>query len=364
MKNQEVAPVEISSINGKYYATFHNDIQSLINTISEKIDAFVLIDSQVSKTYENLMLVLPRDRYFVIESNEANKSLSKVGEICNWMMDLNATKTSQIVAIGGGVVQDLATFCSHIYYRGIKWSYVPTTLLSQADSCIGAKCALNLNGHKNQLGVVHTPSAVEIYSGFLQTLPYSEIQSGFGEIAKLAVTGEKHFLADFKNYLGDGGFSVENVDSITRLSLIAKKFVIDQDEYESDLRRILNYGHSFGHALEALTKNSIVHGDAVVVGMDLINFIGMKLNITTKEFYFEMKTMFETYFNHIKVSEIIEADVWVNELRHDKKMQHGKMNFAIPVNEGDIRIYQMDLDENLVHLVGEYIETSEYFHSA
>jgi len=364
LKNLKINPVEISSTNGNYFATFHDDIESLEKEIISKVDSFILIDEQVSKTYSNLMEIFPKERYFIVESNEENKSLSKVGEICNWLMNLEATKTSHLIAIGGGVIQDLATFCSHIYYRGIKWSYFPTTLLSQADSCIGAKCALNLNGHKNQLGVVHTPSAVEIYSGFLATLPFSEIQSGFGEIAKLAVTGENQFLKEFEEYLGKHGFSIEHIASLVRLSLVAKKYVIDQDEYESDLRRILNYGHSFGHALEALTKNSVVHGDAVVVGMDLINFIGFKLGITNREFYLEMKKLFDKHFNHIEIGKTISPEVWVNELKHDKKMQHGKMNFAIPVSTGDIRIYKMDLDQELINLVGDYIESSAYFHSA
>jgi len=364
LKNSNIEPVEISSINGNYFATFHSELGSLEEAIKTKVDSFILIDEQVSKTYQNLMTILPKERYFIVESNEENKSLSKVGEICNWLMNMEATKTSHLVAIGGGVIQDLSTFCSHIYYRGIKWSYVPTTLLSQADSCIGAKCALNLNGHKNQLGVVHTPSAVEIYSGFLKTLPFSEIQSGFGEIAKLAVTGESQFLNDFEQYLEKYEFSTDNIDPLIRSSLLAKKFVIDQDEYESDLRRILNYGHSFGHALEALTKNSVVHGDAVVVGMDLINYIGFKLGITSEDFHIEMTNLFKKYFHHIKISKLISPEIWVNELKHDKKMQHGKMHFAIPISTGDIRIYKMELDKDLINLVGEYIESSKYFHSA
>jgi 3-dehydroquinate synthase len=279
-------------------------------------------------------------------------------------MNLGATKTSHLIGIGGGVIQDLATFSSHIYFRGIDWTYIPTTLLSQADSCVGAKCALNLQGHKNQLGVVHTPRAVEIFTGFLETLPFPEIQSGFGEIAKLAVTGEEQFLQEFVRFLDEKQFSTENIGELIRLSLVAKKVVIDQDEYESDLRRILNYGHSFGHALETLTNNSVVHGDAVVVGMDLINYIGYKNGITKLDFYEEMKLLFHKHFNHIKVKHSIKANIWVDELKHDKKMKFGKMNFAIPVSTGDIQIYTMELDDALIKLVGDYIGTSIFFNSA
>jgi 3-dehydroquinate synthase len=356
-----VRDLEICSVNGNYYAYFHANIKDLLEVINAHEDVYVLIDSEISRLYPSLMSVLPQAKYFKVVSNEVNKSLLKVTEISEWLMDSGATKTTHLVGIGGGVVQDLSTFVSHIYYRGIDWTFIPTTLLSQADSCVGSKCALNLNGHKNQLGVVHTPKSVDIFPGFLETLPYSEIRSGFGEIAKLAVTGENQFLTEFKTYLRRHGVSTNNLEEIIYLSLNAKKYVIDQDEYESDLRRVLNYGHSFGHALESLTDNSIVHGDAVVVGMDIINFIGLRRQITDYAFYLEMSELFEEFFNHIRVKKSFDASRWVQELKHDKKMRHGKMNFAIPVRNGDIRIFKTELDDDLILLVGEYLETSRFF---
>ncbi len=353
--------LEISSVNGNYFATFHANIDDLVEAIIAREDVYVLIDLEISRLYPKLMSAIPEDKYFRIHSDEANKSLLKVAEISEWLMDAGATKTTHIVGIGGGVVQDLSTFVSHIYYRGIDWTFIPTTLLSQADSCIGSKCALNLNGHKNQLGVVHTPKSVEVFPGFLETLPHSEIQSGFGEIAKLAVTGENQFLTEFKTYLRKYGVSTNNVEKIIYSSLNAKKYVIDRDEYESDLRRVLNYGHSFGHALESLTDNSIVHGDAVVVGMDIINFIGLRREITDYSFYLEMSELFEEFFGHIRLKKSFDANRWVQELKHDKKMRHGKMNFAIPVRNGDIRIIETELGDELILLVGEYLETSRFF---
>ena len=353
--------LEISSVNGNYFATFHANIEDLVEVINGHENVYVLIDFEISRLYPKLMSVLPEEKYFKVHSNEAIKSLSKVAEISEWLMDSGASKTTHLVGIGGGVVQDLSTFVSHIYYRGIDWTFIPTTLLSQADSCVGSKCALNLNGHKNQLGVVHTPKSVNIFTGFLETLPRSEIQSGFGEIAKLAVTGESQFLTEFKSYLREYGMSTNNLTKIVYSSLNAKKFIIDQDEYESDLRRVLNYGHSFGHALESLTENSVLHGDAVVVGMDVINFIGLRREITDRKFYLEMSELFEEYFSHIKLKKTFDANRWVQELNHDKKMRYGKMNFAIPVRNGDIRIFKTELDDNLILLVGEYLETSRFF---
>jgi 3-dehydroquinate synthase len=357
----EIRKIEIISSNGNYFATFHSSLEDLIDIILSHQDVCILIDQEISRLYSGLMAALPSEKYFIVDSNEANKSLSKVAEISEWLMDLGATKTTHLVGIGGGVVQDLSTFVSHIYYRGIDWTFFPTTLLSQADSCIGSKCALNLNGHKNQLGVVHTPKSVDIFTSFLETLPLPEIQSGFGEIAKLAVTGEKQFLSEFKTHLSIHGISTKYIEQVIYSSLRAKKYVIDLDEYESDFRRILNYGHSFGHALESLTDNALVHGDAVVVGMDIINYMGLRQGITDEGFYSEMNDLFVKYFSHIKINKSFDASQWVNELNHDKKMRHGKMNFAIPVRSGDIRIFTTELGDELVLLVGEYLETSSFF---
>ena len=215
-------PIKISSVNGDYLANFYPSVENLVDVISSRNDAFVLIDLHVSEGYEILMSALPPERYYVLESKEDNKSLAEVAQISEWLMNRGATKTSHLIGIGGGVVQDLSTFVSHIYYRGIEWTFVPTTLLSQADSCIGAKCALNLNGHKNQLGVVHTPSSVEIFTGFLNTLPMLEIQSGFGEIAKLAVTGKDQFLKKLQIFLSNKGFSTDGIESLIHASLSAK----------------------------------------------------------------------------------------------------------------------------------------------
>jgi 3-dehydroquinate synthase len=142
-----VRKLEISSVNGNYFATFHATIEDLIEVIMSYKDVYVLIDLEISKLYPKLISVLSHDKYFIVVSNEANKSLTKVAEISEWLMASGATKTTHLVGIGGGVVQDLSTFVSHIYYRGIDWTFIPTTLLSQADSCVGSKCALNLNGH-------------------------------------------------------------------------------------------------------------------------------------------------------------------------------------------------------------------------
>jgi 3-dehydroquinate synthase len=356
--------INIMSINGNYLTTFHSSAESLQKSIQSYPDTYFLIDTSVLALNLPIFSSIPENRIFPIQSEEDSKSLIVVEAISKWLIKNGAIKSSLLIGIGGGVVQDLATFVSHIYYRGISWRFVPTTLLSQADSCIGAKCALNIEGHKNQIGVIHTPMAVDIYPSFLKSLPLSEIQSGYGEIAKLAVTGSRHFLDQLEAHLEEHGMSLTNIETLIEMSLLAKKEIIELDEYESDLRRTLNYGHSFGHALESLMKGRIVHGDAVVVGMELINFLGMTWGITELNLKNRMDMLFYKYFSHIRILEQIDATMWVEELRTDKKMKNGKMNFAVPTKLGVIKIVEKDLDLELVKLVGEFINGSSRFHTS
>lgn len=361
--NSNHKTIEIKSINGDYLAAFHSNQESLLDSIKNISDPYFVVDSALPSIYSDFFLQIPRERVLEVVSDEKTKSLSTVESISEWLIDRGASKSSHLIGIGGGVVQDLSTFVSHVFYRGIKWTFVPTTLLSQSDSCIGAKCALNIQGHKNQIGVIHTPCAIEIYPGFLNSLPYSEIQSGYGEIAKLAVTGSKQFLLEFEDHLSKYGMTLQGIQPMIEMSLLAKKDIIDLDEYETGLRRVLNYGHSFGHALESLTNNNIVHGDAVIIGMELINHLGLKWGITDLDFKVRMQSLFDANFSHITIKQNISASEWVHELNKDKKMKNGRMNFAIPVSQGDIRIVERNLDSDLVNLVGEYINGSPRFHT-
>jgi 3-dehydroquinate synthase len=250
---------------------------------------------------------------------------------------------------------------SHIYYRGIRWTYIPTTLLSQSDSCIGAKCAVNLKGHKNQLGVIHSPSEVLIVEEFLNSMSDEGIKSGFGEIYKLSVTGTCHFYSELKEYLSEYGLQKKNVLEIIQLSLLAKQEIIELDEYEQDLRRILNYGHTFGHALESLSDHKISHGVAILFGMDLINYVGVNWNITNKDFYSDFKSTITKYYKDLTFNIKVDSAMLLKEILTDKKMFEGNMNFAIPKNIGDIRIVKSKIDDDLQKIIQDYLDNESIF---
>ena len=267
----------IKSEQGDYPVDFVGEVGWCLRSLTPGPETFVIIDEVLADLYGQALGELLEYPTYQMKADEESKTLTGVSLFVDWLLENRATRSARIVAIGGGVIQDVATFASHIYYRGVSWTFVPTTLLSQADSCIGAKSSINVLPLKNQLGVFHSPSHVIVCSEFLTTLPQIEVDSGYGEIYKLALTNEGAFFDELIEALRSGGHRNPHVLEMIRNALESKRLVIEKDEHESDLRRVLNYGHSFGHALEALTHNEVPHGLAVMWGMDLINFLGVQV---------------------------------------------------------------------------------------
>jgi 3-dehydroquinate synthase len=227
----------------------------LPTTFSDK--EVLLVDANVQKLYN-----IQHDRMIVVEAIEENKSIETVLDVCQTLLNFEFDKGNTLVAIGGGIIQDIAAFAAKIYKRGVRWVFYPTTLLSQCDSCIGGKTALNFKNNKNQLALFSAPDMVVIDTKFLKTLTNQDIVSGYGEIVKLFLIG--------------GEFYINNIDSFdmeTTIfhSLMIKKAVIEGDEFEVGDRKSLNYGHSFGHVIEPMKNYEIPHGEAVLLGMEIIN---------------------------------------------------------------------------------------------
>jgi 3-dehydroquinate synthase len=354
----------IDSAQGAYPVTFHKSVSNLAYILDLQEDAYFLVDEKVWELHKEKLTFVNQTRMLLLVADEDTKNLRKVIEVVEWLNQLGATKSSLLVGIGGGVIQDVSTFVAHIYYRGIKWVFLPTTLLSQSDSCIGAKCGINVLGKKNQIGVLHSPSGVYIAEEFLGTLNKVEFESGFGEIFKLAVTGTNEFYCDLKAHLDTYALSPENSLPLIERSLVAKKTIIEIDEYEKDLRRILNYGHSFGHSLEALSNNKITHGYAIIFGMDLMNCLGMNWGITDPDFETDFRQLVASYFPDFKLEEKIDPRLLVEGLKKDKKVEHGRINFAVVRKVGQIEIVQKEIDDALLREVENYLNNVCRFYSS
>ena len=226
---------------------------------------------------------------FSIDANEENKSYRGVEKIIDTLIRSNFRKNHRLIGIGGGIVQDITAFTASVMYRGVEWIFFPTTLLAQGDSCIGSKTSINFGKFKNQIGGFYPPKKIFIDTCFLDTLSNKDLQSGFGEMCHyFIIAGEKQFYEYKDNYKN---FSKDNamIKKMLFNSLNIKKKYVEIDEFDTNERKIFNYGHSFGHAIESMTKYSIPHGIAVSIGMDMANFISFKFGFLNEKIRHEIR---------------------------------------------------------------------------
>lgn len=249
--------MQIKSAQGDYEVAFG----PIVNTQGRP----TIIDANVARLYPEMV----NYRTMEIHADENSKSFDALTPVFRFL----EKHDEPVVAVGGGVIQDIVCFCTALHRRGRLWYYVPTTLLSMADSCIGAKCGINFNGTKNQLGAFHAPKAVYVDVRFLKTLSDRMILSGQGEMLKM------HFL-------GSTGY-LEPTEQNIRASLELKQKIIEADEHEKHLRKELNYGHTFGHALEGMYD--VPHGIAVAWGMDIENWIAKCFGYWEREDFYNTR---------------------------------------------------------------------------
>lgn len=240
----------------------HNIISNLKDYVDKNKQILIIMDDNIPVRYmESIKKSLDNSIYsFVIRHGENNKSFSNYQNILNYLLDLNFTRDDMIINLGGGVVSDLGGFIASTYKRGIKYINIPTTTLSMVDSSIGGKVAINYSGYKNVIGSFYEPYLVIIDIELLKTLDARNYYNGLVEALKMSLLDSKDFFELFKDLH-------QNLDDIIYKSLMFKKRIIEEDEKDLGIRRILNFGHTLGHAIEAKYINKIYHGEAVGYGM-------------------------------------------------------------------------------------------------
>lgn len=223
----------------------------------------VVTDSGVPVEYAARVAKQCREAHVVtVPEGEGSKSIATLEVLLDVMLKNNFARTDCVVAVGGGVVGDLSGFAASVFMRGIDFYNIPTTLLSQVDSSIGGKVAVNFGGVKNTVGAFYQPKAVIIDPDVLSTLPKKQISNGLAEALKMSLTSDAELFELFER-----GEAVEKIDTVIERSLRIKKSIVEQDEKESDLRRILNFGHTLGHGIEAASGGELYHGECVALGM-------------------------------------------------------------------------------------------------
>ena len=347
--------LDIKSGQGTYSVDFMASVEEVVARILRGSSSFLIIDRKVEGLYADFFRGLQQKiPSLLLDATEDEKTLTGVTKVASWLQSNGATKASTGLAIGGGVIQDIVAFTCHLYYRGIPWIFVPTTLLAMSDSCIGAKCTINLNSFKNQLGCFHAPSKILLFSGFTRTLSDADLVSGYGEIFKLMLTSGEDDLEDFDRILSAEGFRNSRLDHFITRSLETKKVVIEADEYEKDRRRILNYGHTFGHALESLTSYAIPHGAAVAWGMELVNYLSMRRGLLKPAMHTRLSHLFETHF-HVTAPPTLKAGELIRAIRRDKKASSEHVNLILLEFPGNLRVVKVPMDDELEQQVHEFL---------
>jgi 3-dehydroquinate synthase len=337
----------------EYHVRFVEDLdRSLGGKIGE--GDRVLVDEAVLELHgERLRALLERCPHLALTANEGQKSYDGVASIFEWLIQGDFRRGGRVIGIGGGVIQDVAAFVSSLLYRGVEWLFAPTTLLAQGDSCIGSKTSINFRGFKNQLGGFYPPTEIHIDTSFLTTLPERELRSGLGEMAHyFPIAGEEAF-AGFERDLEAAFHDEVKLGNLIRQSLAIKRTYVEIDEFDRRERQVFNYGHSFGHALEAVTDYRIPHGIAVAYGMDLANMVSVRLGLLDETTRNRIRRMLSRIWDGIEVGPI-DLDAYERAMWRDKKNAGGKLGLILTRGFGDVFKQFVPLDAKLSTWLREY----------
>lgn len=320
--------MKIASNSGNYRVHFNslkiNQIWGLVND-----NDFIFMDRHVANLYKNdLTGLLNHKNLYLIDPLETSKSFEAFGKIYEFLLENSIRKNSRILAVGGGITQDITCFISSTIYRGVEWIFIPTTLLSQCDSCIGSKSSVNLYQYKNAIGNFYPPKNIYIIPEFLMTLPDLEIRSGIGEMFKVSmIDGLEPFFKFAEKY----EVLIKNRDLLPeyiKYALSVKKVYVEIDEFDRGIRNIFNYGHSFGHAIESATSFAIPHGIAVTIGMDIANFIAYSTGSLNQALLNQIHTFLCKNYQDYKDGMPSAVEI-IDALKSDKKNTFSNFTFIL-----------------------------------
>ncbi len=297
---------------------------------------FLIIDNKIKKLYySQLQFILEKYNYITLDASESLKSYQGIIPVIQTLIEKGFRKNNRLIAIGGGITQDVTAFISSIMYRGVSWIFFPTSLLAQGDSCIGSKTSINFEKFKNLVGGFYPPHKIYIYPNFLETLTQVEIKSGMGEMLHyFVVSGEDDFKM-YKTYYKEAINDKVVLARIIARSLEIKKRYIEKDEFDQNIRQVFNYGHSFGHAIESLTNYEIPHGIAVSYGMDMANFISVKMGFISEEIRNEIRYVTEYIWDGYSIKYLDQIEL-ISALSKDKKNVGSKLGLILNKGYGEV----------------------------
>ena len=319
--------LNIKSANKDYQVNFYKEIDDIIKSIKDK-KAFYLIDENVYLFYKDYFKYKPR---LVVPALETSKTLDYASNIFDHLINRDFKSDVHLVVIGGGILQDLGGFIASTFCRGVKYTLVPTTLLAMCDSCIGGKTSINHHKRKNILGTFYPPDEVKISLEFLNTLDKRNLFSGYGELIKFYCLDNNIFNID-----------LDNLEECVYYGLNKKSKIIQTDEFDKGVRKLLNFGHTFGHALESASNYAIPHGSAVIIGILVANEISSNLGYCSERYNTNVRDKLLPFITHLKLKkEWFVFDKLLSYIKSDKKNTGKNINMVLH-NNGSYNIFPIN----------------------
>jgi 3-dehydroquinate synthase len=310
--------IKIKSKLGEYSVDFYDEVKQIAEEIKE--DDIIIIDSNIYHLYEESNLL--KNRIIEFNCSEDEKTLDGAIKIFRKLVEHKIKSNATVFAIGGGILQDVVGFVCSVYCRGIDYNLVPTTLLSQCDSCIGGKTSINFESVKNILGSFYPPKRILICTQFINTLTKEDVLSGFGEIIKFNIL--KNTTQDFISL-----FENNKISQLIYESLLYKANIIEIDEFDKKERKFLNFGHTFGHALESTSNYAIPHGTAVLLGILIANKVSKHLSLIDESKEFKLYSLIYDFISHQNLEEDwFDFDKLLEIVKLDKK-NTGTINMVL-----------------------------------
>ncbi|HET7672927.1 MAG TPA: 3-dehydroquinate synthase [Candidatus Saccharimonadales bacterium] len=317
----------------------------------------LITDKQTDKhCFKKLHPYLPTAEKIILPDGEAIKSLARVEDTLKHLRESGFDRKSLIIGLGGGVVNDLAGFCASTYMRGIDWVMIPSTLTAQADASIGGKTGVNLGGYKNMVGSFWPSRAVLINPVLLETLPKEHLMNGLAEIIKMGFIYDPQIL-EHVSRLDPAKLLGDDLDTASRLAARGKIEIVNTDPYEAGGRKLLNFGHTVGHALEAISMDGdkpLLHGEAISIGMAAETKLAELESVCAPGLSAKVKQTLKRFglpvaYPHASLEDIL------GKITSDKKNVGGAIRWTLPENEGR-GVYDHEADEeNIKTAIGSIL---------
>lgn len=353
----------MQSIQANNYPIYFNEngyeALNLYLKESKYSNLFIIVDSVTNEVcLPKFLPYLETDLTIEIvefEAGEPNKNIETCVQIWNVLTELGADRKSLVINLGGGVVTDLGGFVASTFKRGMDFIHIPTTLLSMVDASVGGKNGVDLGNLKNQIGVINVPKMVLIDTQYLETLPKNEMRSGLAEMLKHGLIYDKAY---WEKFLDLKAIDYADFDDLIYRSVEIKNEIVLQDPTEKNIRKALNFGHTLGHAIESYfleneNKKTLLHGEAIAVGMILESYVSLEKGLLTSDEYQEIKSTIKAIYDDV-IFEENDIEPILELLIHDKKNEYGNIQFALIEGIGKIKINQSVENELILKAFLDY----------